>query len=133
MHHVKTDPLKNRLYITINDWDQTELPRYFQKIEIACKQLVPGFTCLTVLKKKGFIDQQDSDLLFSTTDLVSAYGGSKIVHIRKVNGYSDTHWPSPTNFQTYIPVEFAANVKDAENILNGNPLRQKAVPASHYN
>ncbi|MFH1990784.1 MAG: hypothetical protein ABIK98_00040 [Pseudomonadota bacterium] len=44
MHDVKINPKKNRLYITLGDLDCNEITAYVNKIESACKDLVPGFT-----------------------------------------------------------------------------------------
>ncbi|MBC8431949.1 MAG: hypothetical protein H8D96_08505 [Desulfobacterales bacterium] len=119
MPNVRINGLKNRLYITLRDWEQADMFAYVQKIESACKALASGFTCLLVLQKNGLIHQKNKDLLFSTTDLISAYGASKVAYVRKTNGNSSISRLSPLNFQPFIPVEHALNIKEAENILDG--------------
>ncbi len=70
MHNVQINPINNRLYITLGDLKNVDITVCVRKIESACKYLSPGFTCLTVLNKKGLVRQSDEDLLFNTTDLV---------------------------------------------------------------
>ncbi len=119
MPNIKISGLKNRLYITLRDWDQADMLAYVEKIESACKALASGFTCLLVLQKNGLIRQKDKDLLFNTTDLISAYGASKVAYVRKTNGNPRMSRLSPLNFQTFIPVEHALTIKEAEDILDG--------------
>lgn len=53
MHDVQINPLKNRLYITLRDSNYSDMKKYVNEIESAIMNLVPGFTCLTVLNKEG--------------------------------------------------------------------------------
>ena len=119
MHDVRIDPIKNRLYITIGVWNYADIAAYVNDIESACKDLVPGFTCLTVFKRNGIVRQSDRDQLFNTADLIYAYGATKIVHVTKNNESSGFFPRSLVGFQTYFPVENAENVKEAEEILDG--------------
>jgi hypothetical protein len=119
MPEVQINLLKNRLYITLEDWDQGDMPVYVQKIESACKALVPGFTCVAVLRKNGLIRQIDKDLLFNTTDLISAYGVSKVAYVRN-NQTKENAMPSISiNIHSYVPVHYAPNINEAEAILDG--------------
>ena len=127
MPNVKINALKNRLYITLRDWEQADMRAYVQKIESACQALSPGFTCLFVLHKKGLIHQKNKDLLFRTTDLLSAYGASKVAYVRKTNGNSSMSRLSPATFQPFIPVEHALNIKEAENILDGKTAQIRSL------
>ena len=79
MLDVKINSIKNRLYITMGDLKSADIAAYVNKIESACSNLAPGFTCLTVLNKKGLLRQREKDLLFNTVDLIYTYGASKIV------------------------------------------------------
>lgn len=119
MHDVQINPIKNRLYITLEDLDYTNIETYVSKIEKACKRLTPGFTCLTVLKRKGMVRQNENDLLFNTTDLVYAYGASKIAHVKNNNDKLGIHPPSITGLQSYYPVIKAKSTREAEAILDG--------------
>lgn len=119
MPDVQVNLLKNRLYITLNDWDQGDIPVYVQKIESACKVLVPGFTCVAVLRKNGLLRQVDKDLLFNTTDLISAYGVSKVAYVRE-NQPEQNEFPSINiNLYSYVPVHCTTDVNEAEAILDG--------------
>jgi len=118
MPDVKVNASKNRLYITLENWDPTHMFAYVQNIESACRVLSSGFSCLMVLRKNGLIHQKDKDLLFSTTDLISAYGAGKVVYVKKPNDTTSTSWLTQFYIQPFIPVEFASNVEEAEGILN---------------
>ena len=71
-----------------------------------------------VLRKNGLIHQKDKDLLFSTTDLISAYGAGKIVYVKKPNDTTSASWLNQFYIQPFIPVEIASNIDEAENILD---------------
>jgi len=118
MPDVKVNASKNRLYITLENWDPNNMFAYVQSIEAACRVLSSGFSCLMVLRKNGLIHQKDKDLLFSTTDLISAYGAGKVVYVKKPNDNTSASWLSQFYIQPFIPVEFASNVEEAEGILN---------------
>jgi len=118
MPDVKVNTSKNRLYITLEDWDPTHMLAYVQNIESACRILSSGFSCLMVLRKNGLIHQKDKDLLFSTTDLISAYGAGKVVYVKKPNDTTSASWLNQFYIQPVIPVEIASNIEEAENILN---------------
>jgi len=118
MPKVQINLLKNRLYITLNDWNQGDMPVYVQKIESACRALVPGFTCVAVLRKNGLLRQIDKDLLFNTTDLISAYGVSKVAYVRD-NQAEEIEIPSINiNQHSYVPVHCTTDVNEAEAILD---------------
>jgi len=125
MHDVQINPIKNRLYITLGDLDYANIETYVSEIEKACKRLAPGFTCLTVLKRQGAVRQNENDLLFNTTDLVYAYGASKIAHVKNNNDTSNFHPPSLMSLQSYFPVVKAKNTQEAEAILDG---KKRVIP-----
>jgi len=133
MPEVQINLLKNRLYITLNDWDQGDMPVYVQKIESACRALVPGFTCVAVLRKNGLLRQIDKDLLFNTTDLISAYGVSKVAYVRNNQAEENENPSININQHSYVPVHCASNVNEAEALLDGIPpvvmsLNRLALP-----
>jgi DNA-binding LytR/AlgR family response regulator len=118
MYDVQTNPVKNRLYITVGDKDYIDLPVYVGQIESACRYLAPGFTCVAVLNKEGLIRQKDEDLLFNTADLVYAYGARKIVYVRKTDHNSELFQRSLMNFQFAATVENVNNIQEADEILD---------------
>ena len=118
MPDVKVSASENRLYIILEDWDPANMLAYVQNIESACRVLSSGFSCLMVLRKNGLIRQKDKDLLFSTTDLISAYGAGKVVYVKKPNDTTSTSWLSQFYIQPFIPVDVASNMEEAEAILN---------------
>ena len=118
MYEVRTNPVKNRLYITLGDKDYINIPVYVDQIESACRYLAPGFTCVAVLNKKGLMRQKDQDLLFNTADLIYAYGARKIVYVRKTNYNSELFRRSLMNFQLAATVENVTDIREADEILD---------------
>lgn len=98
---------------------------YVQKIESACQALAPGFTCLFVFRNKGLSHRKNKDLLFNTTDLLSAYGACKIAYVRTSKENPKRYWLNPLNIQTFIPIEYALNTKEAEEILDSKTPQVK--------
>ncbi len=118
MLDVQINSIKNRLYITMGDLKSADIAAYVNKIESACRSLALGFTCLTVLNKKGLIRQREKDLLFNTVDLIYAYGVSKIVYVRENNNNSGFFQRSLRDFQADFTVDNAKNIQEAEDILD---------------
>ena len=118
MYDVQTNPVKNRLYITLGDKDTIDIPVYVDQIESACRYLAPGFTCVAVLNKKGLIRQKDQDLMFNTADLVYAYGARKIVYVRNPDHNSELFQRGLMNCRIVAAVENASNIQEAEEILD---------------
>ena len=118
MYDVQTNPVKNRLYITLGDKDSIDIPVYVDQIESACRYLAPGFTCVAVLNKKGLIRQKDQDLLFNTSDLVYAYGARKIVYVSRPHHNSKLFQRSLMKFQLAATVENVTNIQEADEILD---------------
>ena len=119
MPAVRSNPIKNRLYITLRGRDKADMVDYVQKIESACKALAPSFTCLLVLQTTGMIRQKDKDLIFKTTDLISAYGAGRVAYVGETKKNPQSYWFNPVFFQTFIPIEHARSIKEAEAILDG--------------
>ena len=128
MLDVQINSIKNRLYITMGDLKSADIAAYDNKIESACRSLAPGFTCLTVLNKKGLIRQREKDLLFITMGLIYAYGASKIVCVRENNDNSGFFQRNLKDFQTDFTMENAKNIQEAEDILDENKIRQVGMP-----
>ena len=123
MSEIKIDVQKNRLYLTLTAWKRADMPTYVRKIESACRKLNPGFTCLTVFRKKGKLSRKDNDLFFNTTGLISAYGASKVVIIYKdASRGKNSLGAIPRGYEAFIPVQQALNKKQAENILDGKTI-----------
>jgi hypothetical protein len=130
MYDVQINPIKNRLYITLGDCNNADLTAYVDQLENACKYLVPGFTCLTVLDRKGILRQSDKDLLFNTADLVYSYGASKIVNVEKSNNSSGLLRRKLIGLQTYFPIENANNIRQAEDMLDGKKYEEKSLASA---
>lgn len=120
MYDVRTDFQKNRLYITLRNSNFADIQQYLSEIESACKYLTSGFTSLTVLNKKGPIQQSDLDLLYNnTSDLLHVYGVSKIVHVREKGDFLGLFQKCLIVLKSHFSVENAKSIREAENILDG--------------
>jgi hypothetical protein len=116
---IRINKLKNRLYIFLQVWMPTELPVFVRKLESACLALIPGFTCLAVIPSSGLDHRRDRDLFSNTMDLISAYGAKKVVCVKAAGEkFSDRPTSIPMSFQSRLPVKQAADLKEAENLLN---------------
>ena len=135
MLDVQINSIKNRLYITMGDLKSADIAAYVNKIESACRSLASGFTCLTVLNKKGLIRQREKEALCLSTicpgitmGLIYAYGASKIVCVRENNDNSGFFQRNLKDFQTDFTMENAKNIQEAEDILDENKIRQVGMP-----
>jgi hypothetical protein len=118
MHHVHINPIKNRMYIVLNDGNRNDITNYVNAIENACGDLVYNFSCVAVLDKKESIRQSDIDLLFNTVDLIYAYGAGRIVLVGKNSANFDFFQQNLFNFKAWFMVENAINIQEAENMLD---------------
>jgi hypothetical protein len=117
---IRINKLKNRLYIFLQVLMPAELPAFVRKLESACLALIPGFTCLAVIPSRGLVHRRDQDLFSNTMDLISTYGAKKVVFVKAPGEKLDDRPESiPTSFQSRIAVKQAADLKEAENLLNG--------------
>jgi len=124
MHEIDIDQRKNRLYLIMNSSDRVEIKSCVEKIEEACKILVPGFTCIVAFPKNGTLKQRDEDLLFHIEDLIYAYGAKKVVRVRR-NGSAIDRFHTPMFYiqPTYF-AENAATIEEAEEILDSMKIRR---------
>ena len=119
MPRITKNTLKNRLYLTITDWNHADMPTYVRKIESACNALFFGFTCLVVLRKRDAVRQNDLDLLFRTIDLIAAYGAGRLVFVNESRENLPAVWTNMLYVPNFIPVELAPSIKEAEDVLDG--------------
>ncbi len=81
MYQVRIDPEKNRLYLTLSEVYRQEAKELYERLESECKQLKPGFTCITDLRRQkkpiGRVDQ----LIYSIQKLLANSGMRKVVRI----------------------------------------------------
>ena len=92
------------------------MPNYVERIENACNELIPSFSCLTVVHNRRGIRPRDRDMLFNTTELISAYGAGFAVWVLK-NACRSQINANPAR-QTQIPVAMAPDIQSAESILD---------------
>jgi hypothetical protein len=116
---IRINKLKNRLYIFLHVWIPTELPGFVRKLESACLALIPGFTCLAVIPSRGLDHRRERDFFSNTVDLISAYGAKKMVCVTAAGEQPSARLASiPVSFQSRIPLKQAADLKEAEELLN---------------
>jgi len=74
------------------------------------------------------IRQKDKDLLFNTTDLISAYGAGRVAYVGKTKDHPQGFRINPVYFQTFIPIEHARSTAEAEAILDRTAPRPRSTP-----
>ncbi|MFC1828687.1 hypothetical protein ACFL0O_03630 [Thermodesulfobacteriota bacterium] len=124
MHEIDIDQRKNRLYLIMNSSDRVEIKSCVEKIEEACKILVPGFTCIVAFLKNGALKQRDEDLLFHIEDMIYAYGAKKVVRVRRNGSVIDRFQTPMFYFQPTYFAENAATIEEAEEILDSMKIRR---------
>ena len=124
MYEIVIDQRKNRLYLSMDTGDTVEIKTCVEKIEDACRALVPGFTCVVAFLRNGSFKQVHGDLLFHIEDLIYAYGAKKIVRVREKGDILDrVSAPSFYLHPRYF-TESATTIKGAEKILDGMKIRR---------
>ena len=118
MHHIHINPMKNRMYIVLDEGNRDDIIDFVNAIENACGDLAHNFSCVAVFDTKENIRQSDIDLLFNTVDLVYAYGAGRIVLVGKNSGNSDVLQQNLFNLKTWFTVENAEDIQEAENMLD---------------
>lgn len=124
MYEIVIDQRKNRLYLSTGTYNTVEIKTCVEKIEGACRVLVPGFTCIVVFLRNGSFKQVHGDLLFHVEDLIYAYGAKKIVRVRKKGDILDrVSAPSFYLHPRYL-TESVTTIREAEKILDGMKTRR---------
>ncbi|MGW8187004.1 MAG: hypothetical protein ACWGNK_07050 [Desulfobacterales bacterium] len=119
MPDIRINKLKNRLYIFLQIWIPTELPGFVRKLESACLALIPGFSCLAVISSSGLDHRRERDFFSNTMDLISVYGAQKVVCVNAADEQFRGRLTSiPMSFQSRLSAKQAADLKEAENLLN---------------
>lgn len=124
MNEIVIDQRKNRLYVSMDTCETGEIKRCVEKIEDACRMLVPGFTCILVFLADESAKQRHGDLLFHIEDLIYAYGAKKIVRVRKKENILDRASAPSFYLHPEYFTENAATIKEAEKILDGMKIRR---------
>ena len=119
MHEIKTDLKKNRLYLIIGEMDRAEMQQAVEEIEEACKTLIHGFTCLTVLRKERGVKQQDDDLIYEAQEIVTRYGVSKVARVLSNENTFVQRQMDVLIVKPEYHVEYKNSIQEAERILDG--------------
>lgn len=82
MHSIRADKEKNRLYLTFGELDAVEeMVKVAEEIREACKDLRPGFTCLTDLRDFEPLDEQYEYLITGVQEFLVNAGVSEVVRV----------------------------------------------------
>ncbi|MFZ0614040.1 MAG: hypothetical protein WAM73_17500 [Desulfobacterales bacterium] len=120
MQEIRINRLRNRLYVFFQNRIPAQVPVFVRKLEASCQALIPGFTCLAVIPLDGLGRQSARDFFNHTTDLISAYGASKTVCVRGKAGPPRARLAViPASLHARMPLEQAADFKEAENLIRG--------------
>ncbi|MBN1932562.1 MAG: hypothetical protein JW786_13245 [Desulfobacterales bacterium] len=120
MYEIKTDLKKNRLYLIFGEMDRAEVQQAVKEIEEACKTLIHGFTCLTVLRKEQGVKQQDDDLIYEAQEIVTRYGVSKVVRVLSNENAFVQRQLDVLIVKPEYHVEYKDSIEEAEKILDGD-------------
>lgn len=124
MYEIVIDQKNNRLYLSMNFGEDVEIKTCVEKIEAACRSLVPGFSCIVSFLRSDAIKQVHGDLLFHLEDLIYAYGAKKIVRVRKKGTMIDRISGTSLFLHPQHFTESATTIKEAERILDGMKVRR---------
>ncbi len=115
MIEVKTDLLKNRLYITFGRIFPNTIDDIIDKISKVAWDLRPGFTCITRITDIREPDEEEFIRITKIQDYLLSIGISKVVRV----GYKvGTELLEKTSREVGYTSETASSIKEAERILD---------------
>lgn len=119
MHEVKIDQEKNRLYITIGKLDdREEIEATIHDIKTACKQLKPGFGCLTDLREYELISEEDEHHIYEAQKIMVEAGLSNVVRVVKKFGYLGHYQFDKTAKAAGYHARNVSTIDEAEKLLD---------------
>ncbi|MCG8614909.1 MAG: hypothetical protein MI802_01725 [Desulfobacterales bacterium] len=59
MYEIKTNTEKNRLYVILGEIETGDGKRFFEEIQVAVKQLSPGFSAVSDIREFSFKDPEE--------------------------------------------------------------------------
>ncbi|CAB5111266.1 hypothetical protein D3OALGA1CA_2041 [Olavius algarvensis associated proteobacterium Delta 3] len=122
MHLVKPDPEKNRLYITIGEANRVEIEAALESVEVSCKKVTAGFTCIFHFTEGALLLPSDQDLLFKIQGALVSGGLKKAVYVRNQGSVLGRLQLEMLHMNSSCPATNALTLDEAEIILNnGKP------------
>ena len=116
MPRVKTDPEKNRLYLTFMPMSADELSHELFEVVRAVRTLSPGFTCLTELAAVPEQTAQETRFLRLIMEFIALMGVSRVVRV----GSPEIHdqWNKMSQERAGYTARWAETRDEAEKILD---------------
>ncbi|OQX60949.1 MAG: hypothetical protein B5M56_10235 [Desulfococcus sp. 4484_241] len=120
MHSIRADAKKNRLYLTFGKLESSdELARVAEGIRDACRELKPGFTCLTDLRDFEPLDEQLEFFIKGVQEYLVETGVSKVVRVvRKFGAWGHVQFDKLSMHVGYH-ARYTTSMDEALEILDG--------------
>lgn len=120
MHVIRADKEKNRLYLTLGKLDAVEeMVKVAEEIRDACKDLRPGFTCLTDLRDFELLDEQYEFLITGVQEFLVKAGVSEVVRVvRKFGSWGHIQFDKSSMGVGYRG-RYVHDMQEALDILDG--------------
>ncbi len=82
MHSILADKDKNRLYLTLGKLDSVEeIAQVAEKIRTVCRDLKPGFSCLTDMREYELLDENLEPSIKGVQEFLVKAGLRKVVRV----------------------------------------------------
>lgn len=122
MHEIKTDPDKNRLYITLEKIDnESEMKKIVEQVRSECRKLKKGFTCLTDLRNYEYQDEIFEKYIKVAQESLLEAGMSKAVRVHRKAGYLAHIQFETVSLDLGYRAKNVTSIEEAERILDNEP------------
>ena len=118
MYQVRTDPKKNRLYLTFAEPNRQELRKALKEVEELCLTLQPNFTCLTDLRSCMPIAEENKDLFERKQNRMWGLGVGKTVRVIPDSDLGMTLVQSLRSITVQYQTDYVTSIQEAETILD---------------
>ncbi len=128
MHDVILDKAKNRIIITIGKLDgEGEMQTLARKVQVECKKLKKGFTCITDLRKYEIQDDRFEDYVRTTQEAMIAAGMSRVVRVRRETGLLGHFQFDNASMEVGYHADNVTTMEEAEKILDTAAAQSSAA------
>jgi len=118
MPRVRTNPVKNRLYLKFSSINADELSDEVFEVVKAVRTLSPGFTCLTELEDFIAATEKEERYMKLIIEFISLMGVSKVVRVASAESHNQLNdWSRKLGSYS---AQRADTVEEAEKMLNSN-------------
>jgi hypothetical protein len=121
MHRVTVDKEKNRLYLTLGKIDGAdEIARVAEAIQVACRDLTPGFNCLNDMRDYELLDETQEASIRQVQEFLIQAGLGKVVRVvRKFGAWGHLQFDKSSmsvgyHARSVNSIEEATAILDAE-------------------